>query len=216
MPRLTIWHLVLWTAVSGLMASRASSSANVYSYLWFVIRGGCITVSAILIYACVRHSLWSHTQPGHWFAIVCAWEYLDMVAVEPICQAILPLRPEYIYCIAFIGMAALYAVGAALGRWESYWTLAISLLALDMISSTGWRLAQEWWGWAGAAEFIRNKATPTIAVAAVLVTLASIAMDLYRQQYRDWLHWCGIAYFLLTWYGLARAYAIPYVFPARG
>jgi hypothetical protein len=108
-------------------------------------------------------------------------------------------------------MAAIYVVGATLGRWEWYWRLAVALLALDMISSTGWRLAQEWWGWPGTAEFIRNKATPAIAIAAVLMTLVSIGVDLYRKRYRDWMHWCGVIWFLFTWYGLARAYLIPYL-----
>jgi hypothetical protein len=215
MPRLHTGHLLAWVTISSFLALQGSAYSNFLSGLWVMVRGGCFIVSAIVVYQCTRHSIWTRTEPGHWFAFVCVWEYLDMVAVEPICHALLPIRREYIYCIAFIGMAAIYIVGAIVGRWQWYWTLAMSLLGLDQISSTGWRLAQEWWGYAGVAEFIREKATPTIAVCAVLATLASIGIDLFRKQYRDWLHWCGIAYFLLEWYGFARAYAIPYLFPPQ-
>jgi hypothetical protein len=121
-------------------------------------------------------------------------------------------RAEYVYCIAFLGIAAIFIVGAIMGRWEWYWRLAISLHALEAKSSAARRLAQEWWGYAGAAEFIREFATPGIGVATVLFTLASIGIDLYRKRNRDWLHWVGISWCAFKWYAQIRAYVIPYFF----
>jgi hypothetical protein len=211
--RLTIRQMVLWALCSGFVAWRGSPPSTIEQFFGITIKGGMLAGSVTVIYTCTRFSSWSRTQPGHWFALVGAWEYVEMIAVTPICKSLLPIRVEYIYCIAFIGMAAILMVGAILGRWEWYWQLAISLHALDEMSSTAWRLAQEWWGWPGIAEFIRNTATPAIGVAAVLVLLASIGLDLYRKRYRDWLHWCGIAWFLYKWHWQVRAYVIPHFFP---
>jgi hypothetical protein len=215
MPRLTIRHLLLWAVCSGLLASRATVPASLAVSLAVTIYGGCIAVSVIVIYTCVRNSLWTRTQPGHWFAFVGAWEMVDQIVVTPACLSFLPLRAEYVYSFAFIGMAAIFAVGAIMGRWEWYWRLAIALHSLEAMSSAAWRLAQEWWGYPGASEFIREKATPAIGVATVLVTLASIGIDLYRKRHRDWLHWVGIVWFSFKWYGQIRAYVIPFFFPTR-
>lgn len=209
MPRLTIWHLLMWTAVSGGVAARVSVPFSIPLCLSVVITGGAITATIAVLTTCGRRGLWSKTEPGHWFAFIRSWEYLDMIAVTPVCIAWVPIQDSYIYCVPFLGMAAIYFTGTVAGRWEWYWRLAIVAHGFDATAAVAWRLTNGL-GWRGAADVIRTGITPAIGSAAVALVLISIGVDLYRKQYRDWLHWVGAAYFLFHWYGLVRAYVIPF------
>jgi len=188
MPRLSIKHLLLWMTFSSMLASIShlkgySPPMSVAYLLGSLINSGALTVTAVVLYTCIRQSRWNLLQPGHWFAFVATWGIIDGIAVMPLCVWLAPNYKGYIYCIAFIGMAAVYFVGAVTGSWKRYWKLALALLALDMVSATSWRLFQEWWGWPGTAEFIYTRIHPVLGTPSwpplfpsVLIYIANITV----------------------------------------
>ncbi|MDA8563677.1 hypothetical protein N9L06_04410 [Mariniblastus sp.] len=214
MPRLTIWHLLIWTAVSSCVAARISVPFSIPLALNVAITGGAITASVIVIYSCFKHKLWSKTEPGHWFAFVAAWQYIDMIAFTPTCVSLLPIEDGYVYCLTFVGMAVIYALGSIVGRWEWYWRLALLLHGIDNMLAVAWRLMNEQ-GNMAATNLIQTQLLPVIGCVAVLFVVIAIALDVYRKRYRDWPHWVGIVYFLFHWYGLIVAYVIPHYFPPQ-
>ena len=212
MPRLTIWHLLIWTFLSCCVAARISVLPSIALALNVVITGGAFAATVIVLHACFKHKLWSKTQPGHWFAFVSAWVYVDQVAITPACEVWLPPENGYVYLLAFVGMAAVFITGSIVGRWEWYWRLAILLHGIDNLSAVAWRITNEQ-GHMAATNIIRTQLNSVIGFTAAVFVVIAIAFDVYRKRYRDWLHWIGIVYVVFFWYGMIMAYVVPYVFP---
>lgn len=135
-----------------------------------------------------------------------------MVAVTPACVAWLPVESGDIACVAFFGMAVIYGVAAVVGRWEWFWRVADLAHGYHAIAAVAWRITNE----SGSPDItaeIRTGVTPIIGVVAVVFALGSLGADLFRQRYRVWLHWVGMACCSLKWYGLIRVYVVPYFLP---
>ena len=211
-PKLRIWSILFWMTCTSVVASRTGGPLGTGTVVASVVQGGALTAAAIVVYTCIRHSVWRSTEPGHWCAFAAAWEYLDMSAVTPMLCSLLPNYSGYIYCITFVGIATIYSIGTVIGRWEWYWKVVLSLHAGANISSVAWRLSNEW-GWSTATSVVRETVTPTIGTAAVIMMLIAIIIDLRSKRYRDWLHWCGLGWPMFKWYVLARAYILPRFIP---
>lgn len=212
MPRLSIWHLFVWTAACAIVVAKISNATfSIPVALHIAITGGALTVTVVAIYHCCIHGLWAKTEPGHWFAFAAAWEYADMVAVTPTLVALMPTFSGYIYCIAFLGMAAIYFAGSIVGQWEWCWRIGMFPHGLHGMSAVGWRLTNEQFQNAATA-IIRTEITPATGSGAVSLVMISIGLDVYRKYPRDWLHRVGVLYFVFHWYVVIRAYVVPYVF----
>lgn len=210
-PRLSIWHLMLWMAVAGVIASRVTVTPNLNVLIAVVMKAAAITVAAIVFFRCVRYSGWWQTEPGHWFAFLPVWGYVDQYLATPWGIWFFPQHEGMVYAGYFVGVAGLMGLGAIVGRWGWLWCSAVMLVALDSGVAAAWRIFNELSGWYDVTGITRGYVQPGVGIVAVLVLFSALGNDFYRRQNRGWMHWVGVAWILFYWQGVVRSYVVPYL-----
>lgn len=213
-PRLSIWHILLWCAIGAtlLISIRQESlSADPAGYVVYAFcNGGTITVAILLL---MRVAKQAKPEPGHWLAIA---SLLDGYALSNDVSFLGTYGfgevPKLLFILAFIGCAII------LCGWKLSWRLAILLVGSQLVATNFPITLSELFpfssyagrGWSNS--LFRSVCT-IIEFLAVLFTFLAIGVDLYRKQYRDWLHWVGILYCVMHWAYLIQAYLFPLLFP---
>ncbi len=202
-PRLSIAHLLIWTAVMAVLMKLSLAlwnSQDVKNYL-----DGASQFERIFCFAAESIMLMAHSaglvgmgvillarirgakgrlQPGHWLLVIYTLNY--------VVQALHMSRvPGLAFTFFFIRMAIL--VGPCLwaafrSRGGRHWTATLCLLPAIELGKIGLGIV--------LSRFLRMQMLAIIPnllyyAASGLVVLTAVLIDLYKGERRDWLHWTG-------------------------
>jgi hypothetical protein len=226
MPRLTIRHLLICTAICSLYVWRAkalgglSPSSSIISVLSVVVGGMTLAAAAYVIFARWRGLPWKSTEPGHWFALVALWELVESPVTRfvMIWTGAIDDRNVWVCStevgrlftsIAYVGIAAILLAGLCLTKWPLYWRVPVAIHFLDATNAAVWRIssASEALQWLHLPDDIYIKSLPVFGILATVALAIAIYFDIYKKDFRTWPHWIGLTYELLHWYWIIKAYS---------
>ncbi len=204
-PRLSIAHLLIWTAVAAVLMKLSSVlwdnqvlnnylenasqverifSLGVGAIMYMTHSAGLVGMGVILL-ARIRGAK-GRLQPGHWLLVIYTLYY--------IVQALHMSRvPGLAYTYFFIRMAILVGPSlwaAFLSRGGRHWTVALCLLPAIELGKIGLMII-----WSRFFSLQTLAIIPGLIyyAASGLVVLTAVSIDLYKGERRDWLHWTGAA-----------------------
>ncbi|MEQ1828183.1 MAG: hypothetical protein ABL921_19645 [Pirellula sp.] len=172
-------------------------------YIAFAVcNAGTIVVVILLLMMVAKQA---HPEPGYWLAIASLLDgYARSSDVSFVGYYGFGEMPKLLFILAFTSIAVV------LCDWRWYWRIAIGLIGGQLIITnfplTMTQLypfsASAGQGWSNP--LFRSAATG-IEYLALVFTLLSIGLDLYRKQHRDWLHWGGLLYCVMHWTYMIQA-----------
>ena len=211
LPRFSIWHILLWSAICAILLNAAvrepqaqdpfgaplpvNSSGVGFRILSAFCESGTICVSIVLLATLANRV---KPEPGHWLAIASLVAAYTYSSGYPYSINKAAEMPKLIFILAFT------CCGVHLCGWPWYWRMAIFLIGVNVtitnfyftITSYFPFTAVQGTGWNNPLLHGINLSVEWLVV---LLTLFSVAYDLYRKRYRDWLHWVGLLFCILRW-----------------
>jgi len=219
--RLSISHLLVWTATSAVLLGyqRAMASfsgdqtvvSNLITLCYAPLFGAGLGACLLSVWRLANGGPRFPAQPGHWLLIVGGVAGLISLTFQALVVLALSQVTSYpaflgIRLVEFVAAGILFglATASSRGMWRIPFVLGVieaiavsALLALSLASFAGF-----YYDYFYRLELILN----------VLVTLAVIvvaALDWRRDAQRDYLHWTGVAVRVIY---SALVIAIPWLF----
>ncbi|MBA3484181.1 MAG: hypothetical protein H0T51_20435 [Pirellulales bacterium] len=182
------------------------------------LTGAAIAAVLVVANACRNGFPWRSTDPGHWLALVAAWEFLEGALVRRFLifatggvdgnnvPHVSHQMLDAINSVAYAGIAAILLVGVVSTNWPIYWRIALAIHILDATNAVIWRLTADAAHWLHMPDAIYLQSLPFMGTLAGISLIVATAIDLYRKQFRNWPHWIGLLYALFHWYVIVTVY----------
>jgi hypothetical protein len=199
-----------WWRISGAVGNNSSLSAiRVFS---IIVRGLAITAAIVVVVACCTAGNWKSTDPGHWFALLAVWEFLDEKLIGRLIH-IVPFQSTHVAelvfsSVTFTGITIILFIGVCMTKWPIYWRIAVGVHIFDALNAAIWRLLFiadeiEWFRVPGAFYL---QMLPIIGILAAVLLVVAVAIDIYKRERRNWPHWAGVLSEATHWFWIVKTY----------
>ena len=202
---------MLWCAIAAMLLtsqSRESLATDPIGYIIFAVcNGGTIVVAIVLLTMIAKQT---NPEPGYWLAVASLLDgYALSLDISFVGYYGFREMPKLLFILAFTTCAIV------LCSWNWYWRIAIGLIGGQLIfTNFPLTLTQMYpfsaFGGQGWSNSLFRMVCTSIEFFAIVFTLLSIGIDIYRKLYRDWLHWGGILYCVMQWAYLIKFCLLPF------